>query len=169
MNRRHQLVAIALPVLLIAGSGCAGFGGTGDEAFTSTAADESVSTTPPSTATTAPTTAPTTTAHTTSTAVLTDRTPSTRLELHLKPGFTDRIRVALNGIEVYNETFTDYAGFNNTDLSDEFHDDAGYEVYVIVSTENDTYVWRSHVGETEGYELDVLQNGTVRVRSHIIS
>lgn len=149
-------------MLLAITGGCVGV--ENPEARTTTTAPQAAHTPSSTTATVSTTTTETTPR----TSVLTDRTPTTRLELHPALDFTGRLVVHLNGDEVFNQTVTEDDWTPEIDLSDEFHDDAGYRVRVTAITENESTVWERGVGETEGYELEILENSTIQVEMRIV-
>ncbi|WP_282352268.1 hypothetical protein [Haloferax volcanii] len=109
-----------------------------------------------------PTTSTTTTTETTD--QLTDRTAESRLSLHPETEFSGRITVGLDGEEVFNQTITDYDGDDGLDLTNQFQP-TRQTVTVAV---NGTVQWERPIGTTESFELTILENGTVNVRSHTI-
>ncbi|RDZ39627.1 hypothetical protein C5B91_19350 [Haloferax sp. Atlit-10N] len=72
--------------------------------------------------------------------------------------------VGLDGEEVFNQTFSDYDGDDGLDLTNQFQP-TRQTVNVAV---NGTVQWERPIGTTESFELTILENGTVNVRSHTI-
>lgn len=86
------------------------------------------------------------------------------MELFPKPGFTGQVRVQMDNETVFNETFSDYAGFGEYKLTDDFN---GTSHTISVSV-NGTPKWERRIGPTESYELIIHKNGTIEVRKHEI-
>lgn len=105
-----------------------------------------------------------TTTTTKTTAQLTDRTAPTRLSLHPETGFSGRISVMIDGEEVLNKSFSDYDGSADLNLTNHFQP-SRQTVTVVV---NGTIQWERAIGTTESFELNILEDGTVDIRSHTI-
>ena len=166
MLKKSRLTVLL--ALLLVFAGCSGIGVPATTPQQTPAPETTTSTSSESPSTTAPETTTLRTTATTSTSVITDRTPTTRLHLYPERGFNGTITVSLDGDEVYNQTFTNYTGSADTDVSDEFRDNTGYDVFVVVRTANDTNVWSRSIGRTEGYKLTIHHNGTISVKNHLI-
>ncbi|KAB1198984.1 hypothetical protein GJR99_13470 [Haloferax sp. MBLA0078] len=72
--------------------------------------------------------------------------------------------VAVDGEEVFDETSSDYDGSADLDLTNRFQPTR----QTVTIAVNGTVQWERHIGTTESFELTILENGTVDVRSHTI-